>query len=97
MTCKTVILAHAQYALQCACIASSSVFLKHALELSYSVYVIIHHGFEFIQFSWSFLKTSDYTDESRKDQTSLEFKMNKHIIITRKISEISEIIMYFQL
>ena len=28
---------------------SFSVFLKNALELSYSVYVIIYHGFEFVQ------------------------------------------------
>ena len=34
-----------------------------------------------------FLETSDCTDEYRKDETCLQFKMNKHFIKTRKISE----------
>ena len=33
------------------------------------------------------MKTSDCTDESRKDETCLYFKMKKHIIKTRKISQ----------
>ena len=31
------------------------------------------------------MKTSDYTEEPRKDETRLQFKMNKHFIISRKI------------
>ena len=34
--------------------SSFSEFLRNALELSYSVYVIIYHGFEFVQLSNSF-------------------------------------------
>jgi len=33
------------------------------------------------------MKTLDYTDESRKDETCLQFKMKKHFIKTRKISQ----------
>ena len=33
-----------------------------------------------------FLETSDCTDESRKDETCLQFKMNKYFIKTRKMS-----------
>ena len=32
------------------------------------------------------LETSDCTDESRKDETCLQFKMKKNFIKTRKIS-----------
>jgi len=60
-------------------------FLRNALESSYSVYVIIYHGFEFIQFQWNFLKASDCIEEPRKDETCLQFKMNKYFIKTRKI------------
>ena len=61
-------------------------FLKNALKLSYSEYVIIYHGFEFVQFWWNFLGTSDFTEESRKDETCLQFKMKQHYIKTWKIS-----------
>ena len=57
------------------------------MELSYSVCVIIHHGFEFIQFEWNFLKTSDCTEKSRKEETCVQIKMNKYFIKTRKISQ----------
>ena len=34
-----------------------------------------------------YLETSDCTDESRKDETCLQFKMKKHHIKTVKISQ----------
>ena len=39
--------------------------------------------------SMQFLETSDCTDQSRKDETCLQFKMKKHFIKTRKISQIT--------
>ena len=45
-------------------------------------------GSNSFHFNGFFLKTSDYTDESRKDETCLQFKMKKHFIQTRKISRI---------
>ena len=38
-----------------------------------------------------FLETSDCTDVSRKDETCLQFKMNKYFIKTRKEKKISQI------
>ena len=35
-----------------------------------------------------FLETSDYTDESRKNETYLQFMMMKHYIKSWKISQI---------
>ena len=38
-----------------------------------------------------FLKTSDYTEEYRKDETCLQLKMNKYFIKTGKIYQNSNI------
>ena len=59
---------------------------RFSIYIIYYVIILIENsaGIISVQCLMEFLETSDCTDESRKDETYLQFKMKKHYIKTWK-------------